>query len=183
MIHLREYRPADADRLVELANNRNVSRYLTCAFPYPYTREDADWWIAIGARENGAVTKVVEHDGEFVGSIGITPQSGWRSRLAEIGYWLGEPYWGRGIATEALRQMTEHVFASRAYTKLFAGVLEANRPSIAVLEKNGYRLEGVLEKEVVKDGRCYDIHHYARLSPTRTPAASGASKLTGRRAR
>lgn len=161
MITLRDYQSTDADRLVELANNENVSRYLIDTFPYPYTKQDADWWIASGAHENAAVTKVIEYKGEFVGSVGITPQMGWRSHMAEIGYWLGEDYWGRGIATEALKQMTALAFLEPKYKKLYAPVLAPNRVSMKVLEKNNYRLEGVLRKEVIKHNHYFDIYHYA----------------------
>lgn len=162
MITLRDYESWDADRLVELANNENVSRYLIYTFPYPYTKEDAEWWIETGAHQNGAVTKVIQFEHTFVGSVGITPQTGWRSHLAEIGYWLGERFWGRGIATEALRQMTERTFSESPFDKLFAPVLAPNAASMRVLEKNSYELEGILKKEVEKDGCRFDVHHYAK---------------------
>jgi RimJ/RimL family protein N-acetyltransferase len=162
MITLRDYDAVDADRLVELADNENVSRYLIYTFPYPYTKEDAEWWIETGSRQHGAVTKAIELEGIFVGSVGITPQPGWRSHLAEIGYWLGEKFWGRGIATEALRQMTERTFAATKFDKLFAPVLAPNRASMKVLEKNNYELEGILKNEVEKGGRRFDIYHYAK---------------------
>lgn len=162
MIALRDYEAKDAARLVELANNENVSRYLIYTFPYPYTQEDAEWWIEVGSRQHGAVTKVIDYEGMFVGSVGITPETGWRSHVAEIGYWVGEPFWGRGIATEALRQMTEQAFAAKKFDKLFAPVLAPNRASVKVLEKNEYELEGILKNEVEKGGRRFDIYHYAR---------------------
>lgn len=162
MIALRDYEAGDVDRLVELANNENVSRYLVYTFPYPYTKEDAKYWIEKGAHENGAVTKVIQFERTFVGSIGITPRTGWRSHLAEIGYWLGERFWGRGIATEALRQMTERAFSKSWLDKLFAPVLAPNAASMRVLEKNGYELEGILKEEVEKDGCRFDVHHYAK---------------------
>ena len=162
MVKLRDYQESDAKRLVMLANNENVSRYLIYTFPCPYTQKDADWWISTGAQENGAVNKVIEHHGEFVGGIGIMPQTGWRSHVAEIGYWIGEAYWGRGIATEALRQMTDYAFKELKYQKLFGPVLEPNRASMKVLEKNDYQLEGILKQEVVKHGQYFDLFHYAR---------------------
>ena len=163
MIRLRGYEAGDAHRLVELANNENVSRYLIYTFPYPYTKDDAEWWIAVGSRQNGMVTKAIEYDGAFVGSVGVTPQTGWRSHLAEIGYWLGQEFWGRGIASVALRQMTELAFLEPQYNKLFAPVLAPNRASMRVLEKNHYQLEGILKNEVVKNAQCFDIYHYATL--------------------
>jgi ribosomal-protein-alanine N-acetyltransferase len=162
MVKLRDYQESDAKHLVMLANNENVSRYLIYTFPYPYTQKDADWWISTGAKENGAINKVIEYHGEFAGGIGIMPQTGWRSHVAEIGYWLGEPYWGQGIATEALRQMTNHAFEELKFKKLFGPVLEPNHASMRVLEKNDYQLEGVLKQEVVKHDQYFDLFHYAR---------------------
>lgn len=161
MISLRDYTSTDVERLLELANNKQVSRYLVDTFPFPYTRADAAWWINIGAKEKGVMPKVIEYQGLFVGSVGITVQSGWRRHLAEIGYWLGEPYWGRGIATAALREMTDHAFAL-GYEKLYAPVLAPNIVSRRVLEKCAYGLEGVLKREVFKDEQYYDVYHYAR---------------------
>jgi RimJ/RimL family protein N-acetyltransferase len=163
MIRLRDYQSSDAPRLVELANNENVSRFLVYTFPYPYTMSDALWWITTGSHGNGAKTKVIEYDGAFVGSVGITPQVGWKSHTAEIGYWLGEEFWGRGIATQVLKQMTEAAFVEGELKKLFAPVLAPNRASARVLEKSGFHLEGVFKNEVIKNGQMYDILHYARL--------------------
>ena len=163
MIRLRDYHSTDAPRLVALANNENVSRFLVYTFPYPYTMNDAVWWITTGSHGNGAKTRVIEYDGAFAGSVGITPQVGWKSHTAEIGYWLGEEFWGRGIATQVMKQMTEEAFAEGALKKLFAPVMAPNLASARVLEKSGFLLEGVFKNEVIKNGQMYDIHHYARL--------------------
>ncbi len=162
MVKLRDYEESDSNRLVMLANNENVSRYLIYTFPYPYTKRDADWWILTGTQENGAVNKVIEYNGKFVGGIGIIPQTGWRSHIAEIGYWVGEAFWGKGIATVALGQMTEYVFLELKFRKLFGPVLEPNRASMRVLEKNNYLLEGILKQEVVRHNQYFDIYHYAK---------------------
>ncbi|WP_237132723.1 GNAT family N-acetyltransferase [Pseudohongiella sp. O18] len=162
MIELRGYAASDAERLTELANSANVSQFLVYTFPYPYTLEDAVWWITIGSQENGAITKAVEYHGELIGSVGITPQTGWKSHTAEIGYWLGEQFWGRGIATQVLERMTNEVFADGRWDKLFAPVLSPNQASVRVLEKNGYQLEGILKNEVIKNGQLFDVHHYAK---------------------
>ena len=163
-IRLRDYERTDVDRLVCLANNKNVSRYLVDTFPYPYTRKDAEWWTETGCHASGAVTKVIEYKQEFVGSIGITPQSGWKKHMAEIGYWIAEDYWGKGIAPVALAAMTEIAFGTFKYKKLFAPVLAPNNASMRVLEKCGYSVEGLLKHEVFKDGRYFDVYHYAKYS-------------------
>ena len=162
MITFRDYEKSDADRLVALANNENVSRYLIYTFPFPYTLQDAVAWIDAGSKANNAVTKVIEYQGRFVGSIGITPQTGWRNHAAEIGYWLGEEYWGKGIATEALRTMSAIALSDLKFKKLFAPVLGPNEASMRVLKKCGYVLEGVLKQDVCKGGQFYDVHYYAK---------------------
>jgi [ribosomal protein S5]-alanine N-acetyltransferase len=162
MIKLKNYISSDAERLIELANNRKVSRYLVYTFPYPYTMKDAEWWIEEGSKQNNAVTKVIELDGEFIGSVGLVPQTGWREHCAEIGYWLGEQYWGKGIATEVVSAQTEEAFSKYGFRKLFAPVLAPNIGSQRVLQKCGYELEGVLRTEVQRYGVYYDTHHYTK---------------------
>lgn len=162
MIRLRDYSEADTDRLVELANNENVSRYLIYTFPYPYTKQDAIEWIKTGSKANNSVTKIIEYRGKFVGSVGITPQTGWKDHSAEIGYWVGEDYWGKGIATEALRVMSDFAFAVLKFRKLFAPVLGPNKGSMRVLEKCGYELEGIFKQEVFKHGQYYDGYYFAK---------------------
>lgn len=83
MITLREYADTDLERLVNLADNESVSRYLVYTFPYPYALKDAEWWGGTGSKQNGAITRVVEYQAIFVGSVGITPQSGWRDHLGK----------------------------------------------------------------------------------------------------
>ncbi|WP_299490025.1 GNAT family protein [Acaryochloris sp. IP29b_bin.137] len=166
MITLRDYERTDLDSLLALANNKRVSRYLVYTFPYPYTRADAEWWISEGVKAEESVTKVIEYNGAFTGSIGLTRQAGWRDHLAEIGYWLGEPFWGKGIATQAVQQMTDHAFSDLQLQKLYAPILAPNKASMRVVEKCGYELEGVLKREVFKDGRYYDIHHFAKVWKT-----------------
>lgn len=163
MVTLRNYQESDKSILAKLANNQAVSRYLTSTFPFPYTVQDADWWINTGAQTQGATNQAIEFNGQFVGSIGVAPQEGWKSHSAEIGYWIGQPYWRKGIATLALEQMTRIAFARLNFQKLFATVLYPNTASIRVLEKCGYRREGTLTREVFKDGSYFDVFHYAKL--------------------
>jgi ribosomal-protein-alanine N-acetyltransferase len=165
MIVLREYADSDLERLVILANNENVARYLVYTFPHPYTQSDAEWWIRTGSKQNGAITRVIEYKGLFVGSVGINPQTGWRDHLGEIGYWVAEEHWGKGIASAALRQMTNYGFTSRQFRKLYAPVLSPNIASMRVLEKCGYMLEAILKGEVQKNGVYYDIHHFSLRPP------------------
>lgn len=162
MILLRNYKHSDVGILASLANNYEVSRFLRDTFPYPYTEEDAVWWIEVGSKESGAVTQVIESDGVFVGTIGIMPLQGWRSHVAEIGYWIGRPYWGKGIATMAVELMTEMAFQELGFLKLIAPVLGPNMASIRVLEKNGYDCEGILKNEVYRNNQYYDLYRFAK---------------------
>ena len=162
MIVLREYVDSDLDRLISLANNENVSRYMVYTFPCPYTKADGEWWIGTGSKQNGAITRAIEYEGLLVGSVGITPQSGWRKHLGEIGYWVGEEHWGKGIATAALKQMTDYGFASLQFRKLYAPVLAPNVASLRVLAKGGYTLEAILKAEVQKGQHFFDIHQFAK---------------------
>lgn len=162
MISIRDYKDSDIDRLVLLANNAQISKYMTTNFPYPYTEADAKWWISTGCR-NGLV-KVIEYDGEFVGSVGAHPRSAEKERSAAIGYWVGEPYWGKGIAAAALVQLTSLVFSSTAIIRLEASIFSPNRASMRVAEKAGYKREAILEKAIFKNACFYDEYLYSKVS-------------------
>ena len=162
-LKLRKYRESDIDKLVKLANNKNVSRYLVDTFPFPYTKENAIWWIKTGHSKNCSTNYAIEYDECFVGGIGVTPSHGWKAHLAEIGYWVGEEYWNRGIATIALQEMTNHTFSTLNIKKLYAPVFEDNKSSMRVLEKCGYQLEGILNQDVYKDGEYHNLHYYAKI--------------------
>lgn len=161
MITLRDYKNSDVNRLLKLANNENVARYLTGAFPSPYTLEDAEWWVSTGSK-NGIV-KVIELNGEFVGSVGLTCGTNERRFSGEVGYWLGEAYWGQGIASVALSQLTEVIFEETDIVRLFAPVYSPNKPSMRVLEKAGYRHEATLANSIYKNGEFYNEHIYSLL--------------------
>ncbi len=165
MLKLREYQLQDVDQLVALADNENVSRYMIDTFPCPYTEKDARWWIGQGSCAPGMITRAIEVEGQLVGGIGLTEQAGWRAHVAEVGYWLGEPYWGKGYATTALRLMCGHAFSELQIRKLYATVLAPNKASMRILYKCGFTFVGVLEDEVAKHGRYYDIHLFERCNP------------------
>jgi RimJ/RimL family protein N-acetyltransferase len=158
---LRAWRVGDEASLVRHANNRNVWRNLRDRFPFPYTAADAEAWIAHTGAQTPATAFAIVVDGAAVGGIGLELGTDVHRRSAEIGYWLGEPFWGRGIATEALRGMTEYAFATFDICRLEAGVFEWNPASARVLEKAGYALEGRSRSAVVKDGRLGDRLLYA----------------------
>jgi RimJ/RimL family protein N-acetyltransferase len=160
---VRDWRPGDQASLVRFANNRNVWRNLTHLFPHPYTAADADAWLALLATKTSPTHWAIEVGGEAVGGIGISPGQGIYAKTAQFGYWLGEPYWGRGIMTGAVRATAERVFANFDVARLEAPVFEWNPASMRVLEKCGFAKEGLLRKSIYKDGELIDAVLYARL--------------------
>ena len=161
MIQLREYKESDANRLVELADNRAVSRFLVDTFPCPYTLEDAHWWIQTGRLVG--ITRVIELNGEFVGSLGAELGLREKRRQYGIGYWLGEPYWGKGITTKALRLFADELFQTTDVERLQAWVYADNIASIRVLEKAGFAKDALLRNALYKHGRLFDEGIYSRL--------------------
>ena len=132
-------------------------------FPHPYTRTDADWWIAHVRTQWPPTNFAIVVDGEAAGGIGFIPQEDVSRRSAEIGYWLGEAYWGRGIATDAVRAVTTHIFATFDICRIYATVFESNPASARVLEKAGFVYEGRMRQAVTKNGHRLDALMYALL--------------------
>ena len=157
---VRSWRLGDEPSLVREANNRRVWRNLS-RLPHPYTTVDADQWIARALAQSPVTDFAIAVGGEAVGGIGVELGREVFARSGEVGYWLGEPYWGRGIATEALRAITEYAFATFDLCRLQAGVFEWNPASMRVLEKAGYTLEARHRKNVTKDGQTIDRLLYA----------------------
>jgi RimJ/RimL family protein N-acetyltransferase len=160
---VRPWRHSDKAALLKFADNPNVSRGLTDRFPFPYTPEDADWWLTMASTQNAGHHFAIEVANEAVGGIGFEPQEAERRCGAEIGYWLGEPFWGKGIATESLKAVTAEVFATTDLLRLQAGVYAFNTGSARVLEKAGYVHEGTHRKAVIKRGEIHDLFMYAKL--------------------
>ena len=158
---VRSWEWRDRDAIVRHANNRNVSINLRDRFPYPYTISDARTWLDIVVGVRPETNFAIAVAGEAVGGIGFTLQPDVGHRSAEIGYWLGEEFWGRGITTDALRAVTEYAFAKFDVCRIFAHVFEWNGASARVLEKAGYTLEGRLRKSVTKNGQTIDQLMYA----------------------
>ena len=158
---VRDWRPEDVESLVRNANNRNVSRNLHDAFPYPYTTADATSWIQRASTIDPKTHFAIAVEGRAVGGIGFFLLTDVHRRSAQIGYWLGEPFWGRGIMTEALSRVTEYAFANFDFARLQAFVFEWNQASARVLEKVGYTREARLRKHCTKEGQTIDCYLYA----------------------
>ena len=160
---LRPWRTGDEESLARHANNRKIWRNLRDAFPHPYTNENAEWWIRVAGSADPITSFAIEVEDEAVGGMGVVLKDDVFRRSAEIGYWLGEEFWGRGIVTEALRAMTDYAFATWDLCRIFAGVFEWNPGSARVLEKAGYELEARSRRAVTKDGETIDELIYVIL--------------------
>ncbi len=160
---LRPWRQDDAASLVQQANNRRVAHNLRDAFPHPYTAEDATNWVAIANVAEPLRHFAIAVDGAAVGGIGLVIKDDVHRRSAEVGYWLGEAYWGRGIATEALRAISDYAFATFDLIRLFAGVFDWNPASARVLEKAGFEFEARHRRAITKGDRTGDELLYVLL--------------------
>ncbi|MCE2500908.1 MAG: GNAT family N-acetyltransferase [Dehalococcoidia bacterium] len=160
---VRSFYLEDAEALAKYANNRNVWLNLRDAHPLPYRLEHAVSWLRMATRQWPEVHFAIASADEAIGYIGLGLQSDVFYRSAEIGYWLGEPFWGRGIATAALQALTEYAFFQFNLIRLYAYVNVTNPASVRVLEKAGYEREGRLRKNVIKDGQVVDQFLYAMV--------------------
>lgn len=153
---LRAWREADAPSLAKHANNKNVWRNMSDTFPHPYTLEIAQHWVARGHIEFGGDNWAIDFEGEAVGGGGVHREHGPFRCNAEIGYWLGEPFWGRGVVTHVARALTEYAFSLPDVTRVYAPVHAYNPASMRVLEKNGFTREALLRKSAFKAGEVID---------------------------
>jgi RimJ/RimL family protein N-acetyltransferase len=158
---IRSWQTTDLSSLVQHANNQNVSIHLRDRFPFPYTRKDGVGFIRAACTMHPETLFAVAVDGVAVGGIGFYLQKDIERMSAEIGYWLGEPFWGRGIASEAIVAMTRYAFDHHELTRLYALVVAGNQASCRVLEKAGYVLEGRLRRSAIKNGVVSDQLLYA----------------------
>ena len=160
---IRPWRPDDGAALQRHADNRNIWINLRDIFPHPYTLENAHFFLDLVARENPRATFAIASESEAIGCIGLRLGTDVHLRLAELGYWLGELFWGRGIMTEAVRAFASRAFADFDLVRIFAESFASNGASARVLEKAGFIYEGRLRAHVTKDGQLQDALVYARL--------------------
>ena len=163
IVTIRKLRRSDSLRMALVANNERISVNLRDAFPFPYTLKDAEEFIAMCLKEKPTRVFGIEYEGEYVGNIGLLRQTDVYCRSAELGYFIGEPYWNKGITTRAVNLICEYGFSKLDVVRIYSGVFEFNRPSQRVLEKCGFELEAVLKSAVCKKGRIYDEYRYARV--------------------
>jgi RimJ/RimL family protein N-acetyltransferase len=161
---VRSWRPSDAEPLARHANNRKIWINLRDAFPHPYTIHDAREFIRAMRSRTPETTFAITVGDEPIGSIGFVLHRDVERVSAEIGYWLAEPYWGRGITAEALVAVTKFAIEHHGLTRIYAVPFAWNRPSCRVLEKAGYVLEARLRNSAVKDGKLTDQLQYAFIA-------------------
>lgn len=168
---LRPWRATDKANLVRHADNRRVWRNMTHTFPHPYTADDAELWLQIAANPGASIQLAIDVGGEAVGGIGAIAGEGIYRATAQFGYWLGEAWWGRGIATAAAKALAARIGSEHLFARLEAQVFEWNPASMRVLEKAGFHRDAVLRSAATKDGVLLDTVLYSRVF-ARSAAAS-----------
>lgn len=162
-VTIRQWTNDDLPNLVLYANNKNIWNNLRNYFPFPYTEESGKAWLEKTIGATPVVSFAIDVDGQAVGGIGLILNSDVYIKSAEISYWLGEPFWGKGVTTEAIRQMLEYTFYYFDIVRIYAEVFELNKASMRVLEKNGFYLEGVRRKAVFKNEMLMDDYIWVKL--------------------
>jgi RimJ/RimL family protein N-acetyltransferase len=154
MLHfiLRPWREEDLPSLVKYADNPDIAKFMTDGFPHPYTEECGKKFIRVVSADDPVKVFAIEINGEAAGSVGIFQQQDVHRMNAEIGYWLAEIYWGNGVMSRVLTQMTEYGFTTFGINRIFARPFGSNRKSARVLEKAGFRLEAIFKGALIKNG-------------------------------
>jgi len=150
--HLRSWQTDDIDALVSFANNPRIASRLTDQFPHPYRREDGIQFLNICHQHDPMQILAIDIGGMASGAIGIHPQSDIHRLNAELGYWLAEPFWGKGIMTVAIQQMVRYAFSHFPVERIFARPFGSNIASQRVLQKAGFVLEARFQNTLIKNG-------------------------------
>ncbi len=160
---IRPWRMSDAGDLSAAINNKRVQDNLRDGLPYPYTVKDAEDYIqsVLQAGTEKNLIFAITLDDRAIGCIGVHRKENVHARTAEMGYYIAEPYWGRGYGTEAIRQACEYTFTNTDIIRVFAEPYAHNAASCRILEKAGFTLEGVMRKNAVKNGAIIDMKLYA----------------------
>jgi [ribosomal protein S5]-alanine N-acetyltransferase len=146
----------DLDSLVRYANNINIAKFMSDGFPFPYTSEKGKTFIEFATNSSNVLYFAIDINGQAVGGIGISPKTDVKKKNAELGYWLGEPFWGKGIITRAIGEIVDIAFKTYDITRIFAAPYGTNFASHRVLKKSGFKLEARFEKTIYKNGEFLD---------------------------
>lgn len=160
---IRKWLLSDAADLAAALSNKKIQDNLRDGLPYPYTEQDAEEYIRemLGSREDEVFAFAIVANGKAIGSITAFRGGNIHKQTAEIGYYIAEEYWGKGIMTEAVKQLCEYVFNNSDIVRIYAEPFAHNASSCRVLEKAGFLLEGVLKQNAVKNGEITDMKMYA----------------------
>ncbi len=164
-VRLARLKDNDAEQLAMLANNRKIWDCVRDFFPHPYRIEDANNFIQLCQRENPPVNFGIFYRDELAGVCGLVPGKDVQRISAEIGYWLGESFWNKGIASRAVELLVDYAFNTLNLHRVEAGVFDFNQASKRVLEKCGFTLEAIHRQSLIKNGRILDDYFFARLNP------------------
>jgi len=161
---LRPFRKKDARSVAKNINNKKIYRN-TLHIPYPYTLKDANEWLAKTLKEAkkkkpSKVNFAIDINSEVIGSVSLEKIEGHKS---EIGYWLAEKFWGRGITTEAVKMVTKFGFNRLRLKRIYAKVFPFNKTSMQILRRNGYKFEGIIRKNTKKDNKFLDDYLFAKV--------------------
>lgn len=162
---IRKWELSDAADLAAALSNKKVQDNLRDGLPYPYTEQDGIEFISamLSADRNDIFAFAITIDDKAIGSIGAFRQNNIHKQTAELGYYIGEDYWGKGIMTEAVKQICEFVFSKSDIIRIYAEPFAYNTASCRALEKAGFQYEGTLRKNAVKNGKVLDMKMYSLL--------------------
>jgi RimJ/RimL family protein N-acetyltransferase len=163
LFELRPWQIEDIASLAENANNINIWNNVRDSFPHPYTIEDGQAYITMDMQRPYIQNLAIVIDDKAVGGVGIVPQTDVERFSAEMGYWIGEYYWGKGIVTEVVKTALNYFFSHREIVRIYAFVYEYNISSMRVLEKAGFRKVGIMEKAVYKNNKFLNTTYYEIL--------------------
>lgn len=166
-IRLRPFHMEDAEAIAVLANNKKIWDNVRDSLPYPYSRRDAEYFINLQRKEKVPATFAIEYNGDMAGVIGLVRQADVYRLSAELGYWLGEPFWNKGICTIAVGLIVNYGFEKIGLHRIYASVFDFNKASQRVLEKAGFELECISRKAVIKNGLISSEYKYSIITDNR----------------
>lgn len=164
-ISLREFKMEYAADLAATISNKKVQDNLRDGIPFPYTKKDAEDFIGtvLNAEKDTQYVFAICCDGKVIGNIGVYRHTNIHRLTAEMGYYIGEEYWGKGVMTEAVKQICRYVFANTDIVRIYASPYAFNTASCRVLEKAGFQYEGTLRQNAIKNGQIIDMKMYALI--------------------
>lgn len=168
---IREWKISDAGNLAQMLNNPNILNNLRDGLPYPYTEKDAEEYIEamLSSDKTKTFAFAITVNDIVVGSIGVFRCDNIHFRTAEMGYYIGEPYWGKGLGTSAVKQVCSYIFQNTDIIRIFAEPFAYNTASCRILEKAGFQFEGIMRSNAVKNGKIIDMKMYSRIKETDLP--------------